>query len=225
MMFVAVRTGNVASLFMIAAMTQTAQLDLYVKQRIEEFDKISAKRREQLGELAAFVRAQHDDGRLVRLIFICTHNSRRSQMAQVWSAIAAEHYGVVGVEVYSGGTEATAFNHRAVAALRRAGVEVVRQSAAAAHDNPTYAVRVGKQTLKCFSKLYNQEPNPADGSAAVMTCSEADENCPSIVGARARIALAYQDPKFADGTDGEASAYDDRCAQIAREMLYVFSQL
>lgn len=58
-----------------------------------------------------------------------------------------------------------------------------------------------------------------------MTCSEADENCPTVACAVARIAVPYDDPKSADGTNAEASIYDKRCAQISREMLYVFSQL
>jgi hypothetical protein len=43
-----------------------------------------------------------------------------------------------------------------------------------------------------------------------------------VFGAEARIAIPYDDPKAADGTEGEARAYDERCRQIAREMLWVF---
>lgn len=123
-------------------MAQAAELTAYINERIAEFNEISALRRGQLGELATFVRSQHDEGRSIRLIFICTHNSRRSQMAQVWTAIAAGHYEVANVKSYSGGTEATAFNHRAVAALQRAGVEVTRHSTAMDDDNPKYAVQI-----------------------------------------------------------------------------------
>ena len=44
-----------------------------------------------------------------------------------------------------------------------------------------------------------------------------------VLGAAERIAITYEDPKAFDGTDREAEAYDERCRQIAREMLYVFS--
>ena len=58
-----------------------------------------------------------------------------------------------------------------------------------------------------------------------MSCSQADRNCPLVPGCAARIALPYDDPKDFDGTDREAAMYDERCRQIAREMLFVFSQV
>ncbi|MCK4776283.1 MAG: protein-tyrosine-phosphatase, partial [Candidatus Krumholzibacteria bacterium] len=58
---------------------------------------------------------------------------------------------------------------------------------------------------------------------AVMTCSQADKNCPVVVGASMRVAIPYDDPKAFDGTDQEAANYDERCRQISREMLYLFS--
>lgn len=154
-----------------------------------------------------------------------THNSRRSHLAQIWAQAAALHYRVPGVEVYSGGTEATAFNPRAVAALRRAGFDI-QASADGNGSNPRYLVRFGgrSEPLECFSKIYSQPPNPQADFCAVMTCSEADRNCPLVAGATVRIALPYDDPKAFDGNPQESAAYDERCRQIAREMLYVFSQ-
>ncbi len=46
-----------------------------------------------------------------------------------------------------------------------------------------------------------------------------------VQGASSRFAIPYDDPKVADGTPEETAIYDERCAQIAREMLYVFSQV
>ena len=77
--------------------------------------------------------------------------------------------------------------------------------------------------LTCFSKVYNQAPNPKEGFCAVMTCSESDKNCPTVEGSAFRVAIPYLDPKEFDNTDKEAQAYDERCRQIAREELYVFS--
>jgi protein-tyrosine-phosphatase len=197
----------------------------FIAKRIAEFDAIPVERRETLKKIAHYVLSQRDAGRPIRLTFICTHNSRRSQMSQVLASIAAAHFRVEGVHVFSGGTEATAFNPRAVAALQRAGVKVEKQPAVLDGENYQYAVSIpgNNNPLDCFSKVYNQPPNPETDFAAIMTCSEADKNCPAVAGAAARIALPYDDPKAADGTKKETATYDERCAQIAREMLYVFS--
>lgn len=181
----------------------------------------------RLGDLhrvSQFVQQRRDDGLAARLIFICTHNSRRSQLAQVWAQTAAYLKGIGGVETYSGGTEATTFDSRAVAALERAGFSIEIRSAG---DNPVYAVRYSDDApaMECFSKTYDQPPNPAGGFCAVMTCSAADEACPVVLGAAERISLPYDDPKDTDGTPHERRTYDQRCRQIAREMLTAFSRL
>lgn len=58
-----------------------------------------------------------------------------------------------------------------------------------------------------------------------MTCSEAEEACPVVIGAAARISLSYEDPKLYDNTAQEAAAYRQRCRQIAAELNFVFDQL
>jgi arsenate reductase len=223
-----------ASVFASAVFAATfesaaSQLPLgdYVSARVIEFEKIPAARRELLNEVVAYARLQSDSHRSIRLTFICTHNSRRSQMAQAWAGLAAAHYRIPNVETFSGGTEATAFNPRAVAALARAGVTINRTANPENADNPRYEVRVGntRVPLVCFSKVYDRPPNPESDFAAVMTCSDADKKCPDVAGANVRLSLPYDDPKLADGTNDENKTYDERCAQIAREMLYVFSQL
>jgi arsenate reductase len=198
----------------------------YVEARAAEFEQIPPERREPLSEIAGFVRTRIGSGQTARLTFICTHNSRRSHLAQIWAQVAAAYYGVAGVETYSGGTEATAFNPRAVSALRRAGFSV-SASEPGAKDNPRYQVHFAESAapLTCFSKVYDQEPNPQKDFCAVMTCSQADKSCPLVAGASLRIAIPYEDPKAFDDTPEEAVRYDERCKQIAREMLYVFSQV
>lgn len=200
------------------------ELSMYIAARIAEFDAISDERKGTSDTLAACVRTCLNDNRPCRLIFICTHNSRRSQLSQVWAATAAAHYGIAGIEMFSGGTEATAFNPRAVAALERAGLTATRTTDAA---NPAYQIRYSEDAspLTCFSKVYNQAPNPQEHFCAVMTCSHADGNCPIVPGASARIAVTYDDPKAADETPQEQETYDAGCRQIAREMLYVFSRI
>ncbi|WP_217647009.1 low molecular weight phosphatase family protein [Planctomicrobium piriforme] len=196
----------------------------YVQARVVEFDEIPSDRRAVLDSFAKDLRSQLAAGKPVRLTFICTHNSRRSHFGQVWAAVAAWHYGVDGVSTFSGGTEATACNPRSVAALRRAGIDI---AAAADEPNPHYTVRYADTApaLVCFSKVYDAPENPQTDFFAVMTCTEADQNCPLIHGALARISLPYKDPKAFDGTSEEADRYDERSRQIAREMLYVFSNV
>jgi protein-tyrosine-phosphatase len=201
-----------------------AELAAYINDTLTEFDQIPQERRKKLRELAGFVANRANSGQSAELVFICTHNSRRSHMSQLWAQTAAHSFGVNGVRTYSGGTEATAFNPRAVAAVERAGFAVEKTSEG---DNPVYAVSFadGEASMECFSKVYDQAPNPKEGFAAVMTCSAADEACPIVFGAAERIAIPFDDPKAFDGTDQETAKYDERCRQIAREMLYVFSQV
>jgi arsenate reductase len=194
----------------------------YVASRVGEFDSIPQERRDQLRKLASYIRGNVKADRPPRLVFICTHNSRRSQMCQLWAATAAAYFGVSGVENFSGGTEVTAFNSRAVAALRRAGFAIDNPAPA---QNPHYRVRFldAGPEVECFSKLYGDAPNPKTKFCAVMTCSVADRHCPIVAGASERIALPFDDPKTFDGTPQETAKYDERCAQIAREILFVFA--
>lgn len=187
--------------------------------------ELDDERRAALDRLAAYIQDQRAAGKPARLTFICTHNSRRSHITQLWAAAAAAHHGIDGVETYSGGTEATAFNPRAVAALQRAGFQITADTPDA--DNPRYAVRFTPDgpPLVAFSKVYSAPPNPTEGFAAIMTCSQADASCPAVSGSDTRLSLPYIDPKVSDGTAAEAATYDARVAQIAAEMLYVFGQV
>lgn len=197
----------------------------YVEARTAEFDQIPEQRREQLTEIARFVRTRVGSDRPALLTFICTHNSRRSHLAQIWAKVSATYYGVRGVETFSGGTEATAFNPRAIQALKRAGFTI--STSEPDRTNPHYQVRFqdNAPTLECFSKVYSEAPNPKQDFCAVMTCSQADQSCPLVAGAALRIAVPYEDPKAFDDTPEETEKYDERCKQIAREMFYVFSKV
>jgi protein-tyrosine phosphatase/arsenate reductase len=193
-----------------------------VDQTLLDFESIPAERRELLYDLASYVRGQLDARTPARLTFICTHNSRRSHISQIWAQTAAAYYGIEGVETFSGGTEATSFNTRAVAALRRAGFEIHAKSRG---DNPVYEVRHrdGGPSMEVFSKVYSDRPNPSRDFCAVMTCSQADAACPHVRGASHRIAIPYDDPKAFDGSEQEEAMYDESCRQIGREMFLVFS--
>ena len=185
---------------------------------------VPEERRDALDRIAAFVRERSASGAPTKLTFICTGNSRRSHLGQLWAAAAARYYGVAGVETYSGGTEPSAFNPRTIAALERAGFTVAKSDDAT--ENPHYSVRwADDAAVDAFSKRYDDATNPKEGFVAVMTCSEADQECPFVPGAALRISLPYEDPKIADGTPDEAARYDERSRQIATEMLYLFAKV
>jgi arsenate reductase (thioredoxin) len=200
------------------------KLQRYVAARVEEFGEIPESRRNQLRALAKYIRDAVQENQPARLTFICTHNSRRSQISEIWAAAAAAYYGIRGVEVYSGGTEVTAFNPRAVAALSRAGFAINEHKAT---PNPRYRVRFqdGGTELECFSKTYRDSANPKTDFCAVMTCSVADKQCPIVQGASKRLSLPFDDPKAFDGTPQESAKYDERSQQIARELLFAFSEV
>jgi arsenate reductase (thioredoxin) len=199
-------------------------LNHYVSNIQAEYDLISSDRKTLLAGMAEYIQKKADAGEAVHLVFICTHNSRRSHMSQLWAQAAAHHYGIAQVHTYSGGTEATAFNPRAVKAMQEAGFDI---SVKVPGENPVYTATYAPEisATEIFSKQYDHEVNPTGGFAALMTCSHADQNCPFIPGAEARIAIPFDDPKDFDGTAKEEEAYRERCRQIAREIFYTFSQV
>ncbi|MCA9265847.1 MAG: protein-tyrosine-phosphatase [Planctomycetales bacterium] len=201
------------------------RLATYINSRQQEFDQIPAARQEELRRVAAYIGDQLGNTGSAKLTFICTHNSRRSHLSQIWAKVAADVYGLSGVETFSGGTEATAFNPRSVAALRRAGLDIESHDNEA--DNPCYQVRHadGVAAQKCFSKVYDQPPNPTSHYCAIMTCSQADDACPVVRGCDLRAPIRYEDPKIADDTPEEAATYDERARQICREMLFMMDSV
>ncbi|MCB0570841.1 MAG: protein-tyrosine-phosphatase [Phaeodactylibacter sp.] len=195
----------------------------YVSGLAAEFNQIPDARKAVLEKLARYITAKRRTGQPVRLTVICTHNSRRSHIGQLWALAAAEWYGIEGVESFSGGTEATAFHPYAVAALQRAGFEAKQEGEG---ENPVYVVHYSEEApaVRAFSKRFDDVANPASGFAAILVCSEADEACPFVPGAEERIALPFEDPKHADGSPEEQQAYDIACRLIAREFFFVMEQ-
>lgn len=186
-----------------------------------EFDKISEERQQLLLRLSDYFFKKYQTHQTPKTIVICTHNSRRSHLGQIWLAVGADYFGLPSMESYSGGTEATAFNPRAIAALRRVGFHI--QPNDAIHENPHYYIQWKQEMTpyEAFSKIYEANPNPTKDFAAVMVCSEADEACPMVFGTDFRLALPFEDPKKFDGTTLESAKYDERCRQIAREIFFV----
>src|SRR5690625_4868698 len=192
------------------------KLKEYISERLKDFDTIPEERKRTLQDVAGFISKDLDGKGVVKLNFICTHNSRRSHLAQIWTQTAASHFGIDGVETYSGGTEAPAFNPRAVAAIERAGFGVTNPGG----DNPGGEVRISDNAnpMICVSNKFDDSVNPNKEFAAIMTCSDADENGPHVPGAAWRKSVTYRDPKESEGTDYEKETYDERCRQIATEM-------
>jgi hypothetical protein len=201
-----------------------ARLASFVERAWRRASTTPAQRRASLEHIAAWIDERRAANHPAALLFICTHNSRRSHMGQLWAATAAAYFGVEGVPTFSGGTHTTAFDPRAVAALERAGFEIEQPGDT---DNPHYAVTFAPRgpVHEAWSKVFDDEANPAQGFAAIMTCSSADEACPTVRGAELRISVPYEDPKLADGTPAQSSVYDERAAQIAAEMFYLFSRV
>ena len=189
-----------------------------------EFDQISSDRKNQLLKLSQYFSGQYLLQKTPKAIVICTHNSRRSHLGQLWLAVGADYFGLK-LETFSGGTEATAFNPRAVAALQKVGFSIHPDDENS--QNPNYQIHWNEimQTYVAFSKVYNETPNPSTDFAAIMVCTEADTACPIINGMDLRLALPFEDPKAFDDTELEAIKYDERCRQIAREMFFVLSKV
>lgn len=200
------------------------KIENYILEAIQSFDTISDERKNVLKKISAYVQKKVSDGETAELIYICTHNSRRSHFGQIWTKVAATYYGFMDVRTYSGGTEATAFNPNAIRAIETIGFTVTKKDDT---KNPVYAVDFGNPdaVITCFSKKYDDAANPKQGFCAVMTCTEADGACPFIDGAEVRVATPYNDPKAFDGTPQQDAMYLERSKQIATECLYVFSQI
>lgn len=194
----------------------------YCDQLIKEFDNISESRKKILEKVADYIHTKKVENKPINLVYICTHNSRRSHFGQVWAKVAADYFHINSVCTFSGGTEATAFHPNAINALKKIGFEI---TATTQNKNPLYEVAYASNVkpIICFSKVHDDATNPPKEFAAIMTCSDAEENCPFIPGVELRIATTYDDPKAFDNTPMQDTKYDERCKQIALETLYIFS--
>ena len=187
-------------------------------------ERISEERKIILQPLIEFISSKISKNEEVRLNFICTHNSRRSHLSQIWAQTMANYYQIENVFCYSGGTEAIAMFPKVAETLTNQGFEILKLSET---ENPVYAVKFAENehAVICFSKKYNDDFNPKSAFAAILTCDSADENCPIVYGAEARIPIKYEDPKKSDGTPEMNETYFNRSLEIATEMKFVFENL
>lgn len=185
---------------------------------------IAKERREVLQPLIHYIQEKLNSNQSISLNFICTHNSRRSHLAQIWAQTMAFHFNIKNVVCYSGGTQVTAMFPKVAETLDYQGFQIQKLSN---ERNTVYAIKFdnNQQPIICFSKLYNDDFNPKNNFAAIMTCDNADEGCPIVFGCDARFSIKYKDPKAYDETPLMNEKYLERSVQIASEMYYVFSQI
>ncbi|CAA9197772.1 low molecular weight phosphatase family protein [Flavobacterium sp. NPDC079362] len=197
-----------------------------IKNTINSFDfnQISTERKTILQPLVDYIQNKADNKQQIRLNLICTHNSRRSHLSQVWAQTASANYDIKNVSCYSGGTEATALFSMVAETLAHSGFKV---KAISEGENPVYSIKYSSNELPVigFSKTYDDDFNPESEFVAIMTCSQADGGCPFIAGAEKRIPITFEDPKVSDGTAQQKEVYLERSLQIGNEMFYVFSQI
>lgn len=185
---------------------------------------ISEERKTVLQPLADFIQDKVTNQQEININFICTHNSRRSHLSQVWAQTMAHYFKIKNVCCYSGGTEATALFPMVAKTLQNSGFKV---KAISAGDNPIYSIKYAdnKHGVIGFSKKLDNDFNPKSTFAAIMTCDSANEACPIVLGAEKRIPITFEDPKVFDNTPQQAEKYMERSLQIATELLYIFSQI
>ena len=197
-----------------------------LKNTIESISKIqvSDERKEVLQPLVDYIQNKVNNNEVIRLNFICTHNSRRSHLSQIWAQTMAFQFGIKNVFCYSGGTEATAMFTKVGETLVNQGFEIQQLSE---NENPVYAIKYSdnEPPIIAFSKTYFDAFNPKTNFGAIMTCNNADEGCPMVFGAEVRFPIKYDDPKAFDGTEIMNEKYTERSLEIASEMCFVFAQI
>ncbi len=192
--------------------------------QVLDLTTINNERKVLLQPLIDYIKVNVRQNKEVRLNFICTHNSRRSHLSQVWAQALAAYYNIANVYCYSGGTEATAMFPMAADTLKGQGFEITPLSAC---SNPVYSVKfaINSHPVIGFSKTYDNGFNPQSNFAAILTCSQADAGCPFIAGAEQRIPITFEDPKAFDDTPQQAAKYQEGSIQIATELAFVFSNI
>lgn len=189
-----------------------------------KLETISDERKTVLNLLTDFIQEKVSKDQEIRINFICTHNSRRSHLSQVWAQTMANYFKIKNVFCYSGGTEATALFPMVAETLQNSGFQIKTISK---NENPVYSIKYAnnQHPIIGFSKKLDDDFNPKSEFVAIMTCDSANEACPFVPGAEKRIPITFEDPKAFDNTPQQAEKYNERSLQIATELFYVFSQI
>jgi arsenate reductase len=196
-------------------------ISLFIEKRALEFDRIDGERKKTLSKIAFAISEELKQAEELILLFICTHNSRRSQYAQIWSKVAAHHYSLP-IRSLSGGTEKTKVYPQIIETLRETGFKITPAADKTQHL-VAWNENIGEIAL--YSKAFPDVTKSLDRFFAIMVCSEADQACPFVPGASARFSLPYEDPKISDGTQDEEKVYKQRSNEIAQEMVFLMREV
>lgn len=137
------------------------------------------------------------NGDRIRVLFICTHNSARSQMAEG----LLRYIGGASFECYSAGTEATSVRPQAIKVMSELGIDISAQES--------------KVLDRYIGESFDY---------VITVCDEANEACPTFYGADQRLHWSFRDPSRAEGSDEERlkvfrSVRDEIRGRIERELL------
>ena len=196
-------------------------INAFISQLKANASTIRVERKKALDHLAAVINRQISEEGSSVVKFVCTHNSRRSQLAEFCMDILARENGLPIMSL-SAGTESTAFNPRMVKAIESFGFELIKYGQ---EPNPLYIYRISHNDLYYYSKKWDEELINYGKNIIVTVCDDAGENCPVIPSTFERIHLNYKDPKAFDNTPDESKAYSDKVIEIGTEMHYIIEQL
>ena len=199
-------------------------LKKYIKIIIKDIGAdLEKNRKEKLIELAQTIRNTYKNENNVKIIFICTHNSRRSQFSHAWAYVSSLYFKLDFIKPFSGGTEIDTVNLNVINSLISSGLKIEKTHKGKA----IYLLKLFKKDkgINLYSKVYNSKLNPSKHFIAIMTCSDADQMCPVIKGAEKKVSLPYSDPRVSDNTGLEKEVYNQTCSIIAKEMFYLMKQV
>ena len=185
---------------------------------------LDANRRTLLVDISDSIKDSYlQNNKLANINFICTHNSRRSQLGQIWAFFASHYFGL-NIFSFSGGTEVTAFHRNTVRTLKEVGFSFGIEEFS--HQNPIYRISFEgtKDFILGFSKTFDHPINKSP-YIAITTCNSADQNCPYIAEATYRFHLPYTDPKEFDGSSKQHAAYLKANEKIASEVYFIFDRI
>ena len=189
-----------------------------------DINTLGNKREVALESLIDYIQEKHNKKEDILLNFICTHNSRRSHLSQIWAQTMASFFDIKNVYCYSGGTESTKIYPMVIETMESIGFEIKKLSEG---NNSIYSIKYNNNDMPIigFSKSYNDSFNPKSNYAAIMVCSSADEACPVVNGCEKRISLTFDDPKDFDNSPLQKEKYLERSIEIATNLYYVFSKI
>ena len=198
------------------------QIQLFCLEITSSFKNIPSSRLQRLDEIVLEINEIFNNKKNLNFLFVCTHNSRRSQFANVWAEIAATFYNLNSIKSYSCGTEKSIVSKNTIEALEDLGLKI--------HNHPNinnaFHAFYGKELfIDVFSKKYSDSSISKENTIAIMTCTDADQNCPIIPYAKNRISLNFKDPKRFDNTSYFRMEYQKTAKEIATEIFYIFSKI